>query len=92
MADGGGYGETGDFTVGDYDRILYLVCEFAQAAAQNDSYCGLKPSFCEHALDVVGCSINSFNSWIHIVTNYIFLKCFWRRSVYLFLPGRCGLS
>ena len=58
------YREARDGLVRDDKRILDRRCEPAEAASEDDAYQRLPPA--ELLLDVIRCSIDSFNSWIHI--------------------------
>ena len=59
----GGNGETGQLPVGDDDGVLNMVCQTAQAAAQNNAQFRLttRDSF----FQARGNSIDIFYSWIH---------------------------
>ena len=56
--------KSGDCPVWDCDRIADAFGEFAKTASEDDS--DLRSEVSELTLDVVGCCIDSFCSWVHI--------------------------
>ena len=60
-----GYGEAGDFGIGDGDPFFDYFCQLSQAAAQDDGCNGLATF--EPGLDVLRSRVDSFNSFVHSV-------------------------
>ena len=63
MSDSCRYRESGNIFVRNSDRILYLVCQFTETAAQDDSRD--RDFAAEITFHVLGSFKNSFNSSIH---------------------------